>query len=120
MVMAEVVPSELIKKLSTSASLRLPIDVIPNTEPPQFKWEQRVQTPVGQSTVKCNGGLPPGVECAVRDLITIAKRQHAEIVELKKQLLGFADRITAQSEILSAHAEKKPESTPAHANKKRG
>lgn len=98
----------------------LPIDVIPNTNPPRFRWRQTVQTPTGLRTVENEGILPPSVEGAVLVLITLAKRQQkeadglaeqvadlaAEVGVLREQNNGYATRIAAQSEALSEKAEK--------------
>lgn len=47
----------------------LPIEVVPNSRPPRFCWQQRVQTPAGTTTVQHEGQLPPTVEDAVVELI---------------------------------------------------
>jgi cell division septum initiation protein DivIVA len=47
---------------------------------------------IGQSTVDHEGILLPSVERAVQQLIILAKQQNLEIVELKKQLQGFANK----------------------------
>ena len=65
--------------------MNLPIDVIPNTNPPRFRWRQRVTLPVPHTTV-CEGQLPHAVEEAVLTLIILAKQQAREIETLKKRV----------------------------------
>lgn len=66
--------------------IQLPIDVIPGTHPPRFKWKQKVSTPVGTRVVDGEGPLPPSVEQAVIDLIALAIGQSDQIEQLKKQV----------------------------------
>ncbi len=67
--------------------MNLPIDVIPNSNPPRFRWRQIVPTPAGTKSVEYNGAqLPPSVEGAVIQLIELAKQQYADNVELRKKL----------------------------------
>ena len=60
----------------------------------------------GLHTVHMEGKLPPSVEGAVLALIALAKGQQRDIQELQKQIVGLADRIAGQSELLSKRAEK--------------
>lgn len=62
--------------------MELPIDVVPGSIPPRFKWKQTVDTVNGKRTVDSEGGLPPSVEQAVLDLIALAKGS----IEVAKQL----------------------------------
>ena len=64
--------------------MNLPIDVVPDTRPPRFRWRQTVGTPVGPHVADCEGSLPPSVEGAVADLITLAKQQAQEIMGLRR------------------------------------
>lgn len=51
----------------------LPIDVVPNTRPPRFRWRQRVKTLAGDKVVENEGALPAWVEGAVAELVALAK-----------------------------------------------
>jgi hypothetical protein len=54
--------------------VKLPIDVIPDTDPPRFRWTQRVDTLNGPVDQECEGQLPVTVERAVADLIALVKK----------------------------------------------
>lgn len=82
---------------SMATTVTLPIDLIPNTSPPQFKWRQTVGTPIGDRTVDHEGTLPPSVEGAVLALIVLAKQQEQEIVGLRRRNEGAYEVIAEQS-----------------------
>lgn len=63
--------------------VRLPIDVVPNTAPPKFKWRQVVSTFDGAQEIEHEGTLPPSVETAVADLISLTKRLTVENARLR-------------------------------------
>lgn len=100
----------------------LPIDVIPNSSPLRFRWRQTVHTVVGSHDVTLEGEMPASCEDAVASIIALAKQQARQLAErqhdidnLKRVVLdvqrinqGFADRIAAQSELLSKRAEAAP------------
>ncbi len=86
----------------------LPIDVIPGKGPVRFRWTWATDTVVGPRTTVCEGSLASSAEGPVADLIGMAKRQAAEIKELRQQIQGHCDRIAAQSELLSKRAEAEP------------
>lgn len=95
--------------------MNLPIDIIPGTNPPKFRWRQTVSTPNGLRVVDHTGNLPPTVEGAVLLLITLARQWSFELADQKKeteglhaQLLAATDRIAKQSELLSQRAEAQP------------
>lgn len=52
----------------------LPISVVPNTNPPIFRWRQMVDTLVGRQWVEHEEALPPTVERALVTLIGITKQ----------------------------------------------
>ena len=91
----------------------LSIDIVPNTNPPRFLWQQKVSTPIGDCVVKHEGMLLPTIEGAIAELIAIVKRQAREIKELKRINEGLTDRVAAQSELLT----KRAETLPARKNK---
>ena len=87
--------------------MKLPIDVLPHTSPPVFRWIQSVESPVGTREIEYEGLLLASAEQAVVDLITLAKQQAHEIEELKKLLGASYDRVAKQSDALSKKSEKR-------------
>lgn len=63
--------------------MKLPIDLVPNTSPPRFRWLQVVDSLVGRRVVEHEGVLPPSVECAVLALIELATEQARQIAQLR-------------------------------------
>lgn len=63
---------------------QLPIDVIPGTSPPKFRWRQKVSTFDGVRWIECDGPLPASVEDAIVVLIGLVKQQAQEIEGLKR------------------------------------
>lgn len=84
----------------------LPINTVPNTRPPRFKWRQMLTTPDGPRAVEGEGTLPPSIEGAVKELISMAKQLIAENADLRVVVESLAARVSAQSELLSKRAEK--------------
>lgn len=80
--------------------MTLPINLIPNTQPPRFRWKQVVSTPSGNRTVDHEGTLPPTVEGAVVELIKLAHHQAREIVAMGRTIQDKTDQITAQDKLL--------------------
>ena len=64
----------------------LPIELVPNTHPPLFRWKQVVETPIGSRTTEQHGYMPASLEGAVVSLINCAKQLMAENEELRRQL----------------------------------
>ena len=62
-------------------AMTLPIDLIPGTRPPRFRWRQTVTTPAGDRVVNYEGVLPPAAEEAVAQLIALAKTQARRLDE---------------------------------------
>lgn len=85
--------------------MNLPIDIVPGTNPPKFKWQQTVDALGGVRKVDCEGALPPSVEESVKALITLAKQQAQEIIGLRRMVEDMASRVAAQSELLTARSE---------------
>lgn len=86
--------------------MKLPIDVIPGTRPPRFRWRQTVTSPAGGTqTVEHEGMLPPALEGAIAELVAVAKTLVSQCDKLEEINVGFAARIAAQSELLSKRAE---------------
>jgi hypothetical protein len=82
--------------------MELPIDLIPDTNPPRFRWWQTSRNPANGEGVlqKCEGLLPPAIESAVAELIGVAK-------QLQRDLGTAAARIEAQAELLGKRAQRK-------------
>ena len=66
--------------------MNLPIDLVPNTDPPQFRWRQIVQTPIGTQLVEYVATLPPTVEQSVVQLIAMTQKLMAQNAELSQQI----------------------------------
>ena len=78
----------------------LPIDVIPNSNPPRFKWYQLVDSPIGRKLVDCQGSLQLGVSESVVALLRMVKELSAENETLGKQvrqLAAHAELVKPQS-----------------------
>ena len=73
----------------TTAPLKLPIDVVPGSSPPIFRWKHVVHTPWGMSVQDCESSLPPSCEQAVADLIALVKRLQMENTALRLQVDGM-------------------------------
>lgn len=63
--------------------MKLPIELIPGSNPPKFRWWQTVTSPVGSRRIMCEGSLPSGVEGAVIHLINIVNAQQQELEGLR-------------------------------------
>ncbi len=88
--------------------MNLPIDHIPGTNPPKFKWKQTVVTLTGSHTSECEGMVQITIEKALLELIGLAKQQEKEIIGLQKQIEGHVTRIVNQSELLTRKSEVQP------------
>lgn len=100
--------------------MKLPIEHISLSRPPRFKWTTTIQMLGGIHSSSQEGCLPSGVDVAVVDLIDLCKAldqanldQFDQIAKLKQELVdlqklneGLAERIAAQSELLSKRAER--------------
>lgn len=68
------------------AEVNLPIDVIPGSSPPRFRWRQLVDTIGGSRYVDMEGALAVGAEKAVAILIDVTKRLMIECATLRGQV----------------------------------
>lgn len=87
-------------------SMKLPIDVDHNTDPPVFRWSQVVDSPNGKHVIQHEGTLPITLERAVERLITIVKQVLADNASLQGIVQSLSDRVANQSALLSKAAEK--------------
>lgn len=66
---------------------RLPIEMIPDSRPPRFRWRTKVDMS-GPRTMEMEGTLPAGVDVAVVELLSlVAKRQ-----EFKDRVHAYLDQ----------------------------
>lgn len=78
----------------------LPIDEIPNSCPPQFRWRQSVNTSDGHVVMTMEGGmLTVGQEAAVRQLIEMYKFSAYECAKLKKENAELRGKMMEQSNL---------------------
>lgn len=85
--------------------MNFPIEYIAGSSPPKFRWRQVLGTAVGARTVTHEGMLPTSVESAVKTLLDIARQLYLENAELRLRVAGLAERVGAQSEIITKHAD---------------
>lgn len=64
---------------------RLPIDIVTTHPQLRFVWRAKVPEHMSGRVVECSGSLPPGVDMAVAALIDLAKRQAAELTDLRER-----------------------------------
>lgn len=98
----------------------LPIEIVPRTNPPMFRWRQTIKGMDGITrTFHHEGRTIPSLEDSLEELVKMFKKQQDEIESLKRdnealklQLMNAMDRIGAQSELLSKKAEKPSPTKP--------
>ena len=73
--------------------MTLPIDLIPGTRPPRFRWRQTVTTPAGDRVVNYEGVLPPAAEEAVAQLIALAKTQAKRLDEALRLVAEMSEKM---------------------------
>lgn len=81
--------------------MKLPINMVPGSNPPLFRWRQVVDTPVGKRWIENEGMLPPSVEVAVASLIGIANRLALDNEKLRHINEELAEQVGARSEMSS-------------------
>lgn len=85
--------------------LTLPIDVVPNLNPPIFRWTQYVVTLAGARRVDHQLSVVPTMEVALLELIKLAKKQHEEVEAFKRDLKALNQAFEAQHAELRAAQE---------------
>lgn len=90
--------------------MTLPIQRIPNTHPPRFRWMQTVGTPLGKRRVAYEGVLPPNIEEAVISLVAQAEQLEIERNKLQEE----NNRLLDQCELLSKMIEDESVSKPVN------
>ncbi len=93
--------------------MRLPITNVPGSRPLRFRWTTTIDMMGGVRSLLQEGSLPSGVDVAVMQLITLCAdldalngKLNEEVAELRKLNEGLAERISAQSDLLSKKSEK--------------
>lgn len=66
--------------------MNLPIEMVPDSNPPRFRWRRVVDTPLGSKVITCEGSLPASVEGPVATVIGIVQQLHYENNRLKAEL----------------------------------
>lgn len=74
------------------SGVELPIERVPNTSPPRFRWRQHVEALGGARMVEHEGTVPPTLESALIQLIVLAKQQARDIDNLQR----MAEELTKQ------------------------
>lgn len=64
---------------------QLPIDVVPGSSPPRFRWRQAVNGTNGRTHVDCEGLIAVAIEGAVEEAVDLLKRTITE----RDKLLAF-------------------------------
>jgi hypothetical protein len=95
---------------------KLPIDLIPNTMPPRFRWRQRVSIPTGYSVQENEGMLPPSVESAVVELVSLTK----QLLKDNAMLQGHVDALKEKAGEQSQTAPTKQVNQPTGTGKRKG
>ena len=72
-----------------------PIERISGTNPPRFRWRQKLSTPFGDRVIDHEGMLAPTVEGALVEMIELVRRQAQEIVGLHRVNGELTDRVAA-------------------------
>jgi hypothetical protein len=120
--------------------VNLPIELVPGSRPPRFRWTATISM-VGQvHTLRQEGSLPSGVDVAVASLIGLCGDLDAvngqlrierdklveelaesrrlceglarQVAESKSVNEGLVDRVAAQSELLAKKGERGPTTQP--------
>lgn len=66
------------------SEMQLPIDLIPGTTPPRFRWRRKVDTVVGVVDVEHEGCMPSSVEDSVVKLLDMTKKLAKDNDELRR------------------------------------
>ncbi len=82
--------------------MKLPIDVVPNTNPPTFRWTQTVGTLGADAVQDCEGMLPPSCERAVEAVIKIARTALEDNVILRSKMDSLQKRLDGSLEVLAS------------------
>ncbi len=64
--------------------MKLPIELVLNTDPPRFRWKQTIDLIGGEREIEHIGVVPAHLEGALIALIEVAQRQAKDIEQLKK------------------------------------
>lgn len=84
--------------------MNLPIDLIPDTSPPKFRWRQVVKTIGSIQVIEHEGHLTPSVEDAVVSLIHMLKTRETECMVLNGSINMLVDRLGGTVEGKPTHS----------------
>ena len=82
--------------------MKLPIEIIPNTNPPRFKWEQVFDATGNPRIVQCEGVFPASMESAVAALIGYAKARDAQLADAEARIHALEEEISKRPPIANA------------------
>lgn len=77
--------------------MNLPIELVPNTSPPVFRWRQLVETLGGKQVIEHQEAVSPTMEVALVRLISAANQLAMENAALRGQVDGLVERSEARS-----------------------
>lgn len=77
--------------------MRLPIELIPDTDPPLFRWTRAVDGIAGEMQAAHEGAVPPHLEGALVALIKVATKLNKDNERLCAQLLKCQERVAELS-----------------------
>lgn len=89
--------------MTGGSNMKLPIDLVPGTNPPVFKWVQTVETIGATAVQECEGMLPPSCERAVEALVTTAK----ELLKDNAMLMGQLEAARRRTDQLDREAQQR-------------
>lgn len=78
--------------------MQLPIEVIPGSRPPRFRWRYLADTPNGRQAVEQEGSLPPSMEGAMQRLISLVKQLQTENAGLQEQVNCLIRQVEEKAE----------------------
>lgn len=81
---------------------QLPIDQVPNTNPPLFKWKYIAETPIGKQVVDQEGVLPPTLEVPMQRMISMVKQLLMENAALQGRIKAMENKVDEVRPTLSA------------------
>ncbi len=87
---------------------KLPIEVVPSSRPPRFRWRQLVHGPGRSEYVEREGPVEASMEVALVEVIQLARsaaEMQQEILGLRKQNEELHARLAALSEQVNKKAE---------------
>lgn len=100
------------KMLTSVPIVKLPIDVIPGSDPPRFAWRRIIDTAGSREVIEMDGMVPVSIEKSLADLVQLTKRLARENASLRGQLRAANDRLEAERCEPQATPPETPEQKP--------